>query len=102
MPTTYQPEQSPSVGQGLTNLRANVNVPIFSGFAVEANVAMRQRLEEAAHSTVAEVRRATALACSEAGAKNRVKSGLLKMARWLAATDRRPSAILHDPKGDTL
>jgi RNA polymerase sigma-70 factor (ECF subfamily) len=43
---------------------------------------------------------ATALGCSEAGAKHRVKTGLLKLSRWLldgasAAGDRR-----HEDRGD--
>lgn len=60
-PSTYTPDQSPESAQGLSNLQARVNVPLFSGFGVEANVAMRQRLEDAAVSSIADIRRGTAL-----------------------------------------
>ena len=59
--STVTPDQSPSAAQGLSNVQARLNVPIFSGFGVEANVAMRQRLEDAAVSSIADVRRSTAL-----------------------------------------
>jgi RNA polymerase sigma-70 factor (ECF subfamily) len=34
---------------------------------------------------------AQSMKCSEAGAKNRVKSGLLKLAEWLRRTDKQPA-----------
>jgi RNA polymerase sigma-70 factor (ECF subfamily) len=34
---------------------------------------------------------AAAMQCSEAGAKNRVKTGLLKLAEWLGSGDKQPA-----------
>jgi outer membrane protein TolC len=54
-------DQSPSSGQGLFNLQAALTVPVFSGLRVESNVAMRQRLRDAAIVTVRQTRKDTAL-----------------------------------------
>ena len=58
--------QYPSGAQGLTNLQARVNVPLFSGFAVEANVALKQRLEDVSTAALRDVRRQTGLAVARA------------------------------------
>ena len=58
--------QYPSGGQGLTNLQARINVPLFSGFAVEANVALKQRLEDVTTASLRDVRRQTALSVARA------------------------------------
>jgi outer membrane protein TolC len=55
------PDQSPSGGQGLFNLQAQLLVPVFSGLRVESNVGMRQRLRDAAIVTVKQIRKDTAL-----------------------------------------
>jgi RNA polymerase sigma-70 factor (ECF subfamily) len=41
---------------------------------------------------------AAAMQCSEAGAKNRVKSGLLKLAEWLKRSDKQPACRTVNPK----
>jgi outer membrane protein len=51
---------------GLSNLSARVEVPIFSGFRVEANVARAQHLAEAAAEDLAAERRAAAVAAARA------------------------------------
>ncbi|MEO6954255.1 MAG: TolC family protein [Polyangia bacterium] len=61
---TASADQSPSGGQGLFNLTAQLNVPLFSGFRVEATVKRAQKLEEAALVTIRRQRRDTALAAA--------------------------------------
>ena len=61
---TASADQSPSGAQGLFNLTAQLNVPIFSGFRVEATVKRAQKLEEAALVTIRRQRRDTALAAA--------------------------------------
>ena len=61
---TPSPNQSPSAAQGLFNLTAQLNVPVFSGFRVEATVKRAQKLEEAALITIRRQRRDTALAAA--------------------------------------
>lgn len=59
-------DQSPSSLQGLSNLKANINVPVFSGFAVEANVALKQRLEDVSTAALRDAKRQTALSVARA------------------------------------
>jgi RNA polymerase sigma-70 factor, ECF subfamily len=42
---------------------------------------------------------AAAMQCSEAGAKNRVKTGLLKLAEWLGSGDKQPACRHHGGVG---
>lgn len=65
---------------GLSNFSAAVNVPVFSGFAVEANVARAERLREAAELDINILRRNTALAVARAYWSVR-KIGLLEEAQ---------------------
>jgi outer membrane protein TolC len=68
---------------GLTNLSAALNVPVFSGFAVEANVARAERMREAADIDIKVLRRNTALAAARAYWSVR-KIGLLEEAQMRA------------------
>ena len=61
---TASSNQEPSAAQGLFNLTAQLNVPLFSGFRVEATVKRAQKLEEAALVTIRRQRRDTALAAA--------------------------------------
>jgi len=65
---TYTPssEQSPSSAQGLFNLSANLQVPLFAGFRIDATVKRQQRVEEAAIVQIRRQRRDTALAAARA------------------------------------
>ena len=51
---------------GLSSLTARLDVPVFSGFRVEANVARSEHLESAANAAVQSERRAVALAAARA------------------------------------
>lgn len=51
---------------GLSNLSASINVPVFSGFRVEANVDRAKQFETAAHEEVKTTRRDVALAAARA------------------------------------
>ncbi len=53
-------------GFGLFNLSTNLNVPLFTGFRVDATVKRAQRLDEAAGATIRQARRDTALATARA------------------------------------
>jgi outer membrane protein len=53
-------------GLGLSNVSANLNVPIFSGFRVEANVARAKHLDEASGHDLLRQKRDTALAVARA------------------------------------
>ncbi len=66
VPTSKASEQTPSIGQGLFNLSAALNVPVFSGLRVESNVGMRQRLRDSAIVSVKQSRKDTALAVARA------------------------------------
>jgi outer membrane protein len=57
---------SPESGLGLFNLATNLNVPIFTGFRVDATVKRAQRLDDAAGATIRQARRDTALATARA------------------------------------
>ncbi len=59
-------DPSPEGGLGLMNLSASLNVPIFSGLRVEANVTRAQRLAGAASASLAQQRKDTALAVARA------------------------------------
>lgn len=54
-------EVSTSGWQGLSNIRAQVTVPLFSGFRVSSNVALKQRQEESALALVRQAQRDLAL-----------------------------------------
>ena len=58
--------QSPSAAQGLFNLSAQLNVPLFAGFRIDATVKRAQRTEEAAIVQVRRQRKDTALAAARA------------------------------------
>jgi outer membrane protein TolC len=60
------PPGSPDVLLGLSNLSASIQVPIFSGFRVSANVARAERLEQAADADVSDRRRALRVAVARA------------------------------------
>lgn len=64
--TFIQSAQSPSVAQGLLNLSANLAVPLFAGFRIDATVKRAQRTEEAAIVQIRRQRRDTALAAARA------------------------------------
>ncbi len=57
---------SPQSGQGLFNLTANINVPVFSGFRVESTVKRNQLLEQSASLGERQARREIALATARA------------------------------------
>ena len=59
-------DSSPSSGQGLFNLSANINVPIFSGLRVESTVKRNQLLQQSATVSERQVRRELALATARA------------------------------------
>ncbi|MSP59422.1 MAG: TolC family protein [Myxococcales bacterium] len=59
-------EQSPSAGQGLFNLSANLNAPLFTGFRISSNVRRAQLTQESAVVQLRQVRRETALAVARA------------------------------------
>ncbi len=63
---TAFPDQSPSAAQGLFNLSAQLNVPLFAGFRIDATVKRAQRTEEAAIVQVRRQRKDTALAAARA------------------------------------
>jgi len=50
--------------------------------------------------TFAEI--AAAMECSEPGAKNRVKSGLLKLAGWLRRSDKQPACRVDERQAGSL
>ncbi len=58
--------QSPEAGQGLLNLRARLDVPIFSGLRVESNVENRLRVRDQAHANLRQARKDVALAAARA------------------------------------
>lgn len=58
--------QQPSAAQGLFNLSANLQVPLFAGFRIDATVKRQQRIEEAAIVQIRRQRRDTALAAARA------------------------------------
>lgn len=60
------PDQSPASAQGLFNLSASLNVPVFAGFRVDATVKRAQRTEEAAIVQVRRQRKDTALSAVRA------------------------------------
>lgn len=53
-------------GLGLSNVSANLTVPIFSGFRVESNIARADHLERAARYDVLDERRAIAISVARA------------------------------------
>ena len=59
-------DQTPALTQGLFNLAANLQVPLFAGFRVDATVRRAQRTEEAAIVQVRRQQRETALAAARA------------------------------------
>ncbi len=59
-------DSSPSSGQGLFNLSANVNVPIFSGLRVESTVKRNQLLSHGATLNERQLRRELALSTARA------------------------------------
>jgi outer membrane protein TolC len=63
---TRSSEQAPESTQGLFNLSAALNVPVFSGLRVESNVGMKQRLRDAAIVSVKQSRKDIALAVARA------------------------------------
>ncbi len=58
--------QSQQQGLGFGNLTASLNVPVFSGFRVEANVGQHQRLEEASTAGLRAQIKDTAIAVARA------------------------------------
>ena len=52
--------------QGNSNLAAQINLPLFSGFRVSSNVTQKKRLEDTAGVSVRQARRDTALAVARA------------------------------------
>jgi outer membrane protein len=55
-----------AAGQGLLNLSANLNVPVFAGFRVDANVKYAQRAEDAALVQIRQSQKDVALAVARA------------------------------------
>jgi outer membrane protein len=59
-------QQSPESTTGLVKLSANVQVPLFAGFRIDANVKRAKRLEDAATVNIRQARKDTALAVARA------------------------------------
>ena len=64
--SAISPDQSPQTGQGTFNLQASLNVPVFSGFRVEATVKRAQILRDASTIGIRQARKDTALAVARA------------------------------------
>ena len=96
---------SPEVTLGLSNLSARLEVPIFSGFRVESNVARAEHLEEASGHAVLAERRAVALAAARAYWSVRrvslladvTETAIRRLERAEAATKARVDAGLAPP-----
>ena len=90
---------------GLSNLAARLEVPVFSGFRVEANVAQAEHLERAAWLVVLGERRATALSAARAywavrkvNLLSRVNADAIRRLKGAeAATNARVDAGLAPP-----
>ncbi|MEL7370073.1 MAG: TolC family protein [Myxococcota bacterium] len=90
---------------GLSNLSARLDVPVFSGFRVEANVARSEHLERAARQTIAAEQRAIKLAVGRAYWSARklgllsetTRQAIMRLQRAENATRARVDAGLAPP-----
>jgi outer membrane protein TolC len=97
--------QSPQSGFGTFNVTANLNVPVFSGFRVSANVKRAQRLDDAAQVGIRQSRKDIALSVARAywavrrlGLLLDVERGSLERLKEAeAVTDGRVKAGLAPP-----